>query len=61
MHLKNNLKKYIDAGYPIIYINSFEEVKTDGIIQEAMGGREGLEVCEAEVVNVRSASSWKMR
>ena len=43
MHLKNNLKKYIDAGYPIIYINSFEEVKTDGIIQEAMGGREGLE------------------
>ncbi len=43
MKLKNQLIKYIDAGYPIIYINSFEEVKTDGIIKEVMGGREGLE------------------
>ncbi|MCM1508345.1 MAG: AAA family ATPase [Ruminococcus flavefaciens] len=41
--LKNQLIKYVDAGYPIIYINSFEEVKTDGIIMEVMGGREGLE------------------
>ncbi len=43
MKLKNQLIKYADAGYPIIYINSFEEVKTDGIIKEVMGGREGLE------------------
>lgn len=43
MKLKDNLIKYADAGYPIIYINSFEEVKTDGIIKEVMGGREGLE------------------
>lgn len=43
MNLKDNLIKYVDAGYPIIYINSFEEVKTDGIIKEVMGGREGLE------------------
>lgn len=43
MKLKNQLIKYVDAGYPIIYINSFEEVKTDGIIKEVMGGREGLE------------------
>lgn len=41
--LKSELINYIDAGYPIIYINSFEEVKTDGIIREVMGGREGLE------------------
>lgn len=41
--LKNQLIKYVDAGYPIIYINSFEEVKTDGIVKEVMGGREGLE------------------
>lgn len=40
MKLKNQLIKYVDAGYPIIYINSFEEVKTDGIIKEVMGGRE---------------------
>lgn len=43
MSVKNELMKYIDAGYPIIYINSFEEVKTDRIIEEVMGGREGLE------------------
>ncbi len=43
MKLKDNLIKYVDAGYPIIYVNSFEEFKTDGIIKEVMGGREGLE------------------
>lgn len=43
MKLKDNLIRYADAGYPIIYINSFEEIKTDGIIKEVMGGREGLE------------------
>ena len=43
MNLKRRLIKYADAGYPIIYINTFEEVKTDAIIQEAMGGREGIE------------------
>lgn len=43
MKIKNQLIKYADAGYPIIYINSFEEFKTDGIIKEVMGGREGLE------------------
>lgn len=43
MKLKDSLIKYVDASYPIIYINSFEEVKTDGIIKEVMGGREGLE------------------
>ena len=43
MSLKDKLIKYVDAGYPIIYINTFEEFKTDGIIREVMGGREGLE------------------
>lgn len=43
MKLKDRLIRYADAGYPIIYINSFEEVKTDSIIKEVMGGREGLE------------------
>lgn len=43
MKLKEQLIKYADAGYPIIFINSFEEIKTDAIIKEVMGGREGLE------------------
>ena len=43
MKIKDQLIKYIDSGFPIIYINSFEETKTDTVIQEAMGGRKGLE------------------
>ena len=43
MNLKTKLINYLDAGYPILYINSFEEIKTDAIIREAVGGREILE------------------
>lgn len=43
MKIKDELIKYADAGYPIIYINSFEEIKTDAIIRDVMGGRKGLE------------------
>ena len=43
MSLKSQLIKYMDAGYPMIYINTFEELKTDRIIKSVMGGREGLE------------------
>ncbi|WP_044973335.1 AAA family ATPase [Ruminococcus sp. HUN007] len=32
MTLKNNLRQYIDAGYPILYIDAYEEIKTDEII-----------------------------
>ncbi|MEE3403219.1 MAG: hypothetical protein VZR73_03960 [Acutalibacteraceae bacterium] len=43
MKIKDALIKYVDAGYPIIYINSFEETKTDAMIRDVMGGSEGLE------------------
>lgn len=43
MQINNKINSYIDAGFPIIYINSFEETKVDGIISSVMGGREGLE------------------
>ena len=36
MKLKEQLIKYVDAGYPIIFINSFEEIKTDAIIKETL-------------------------
>ena len=32
MNLKNNLRQYIDAGYPILYIDAYEEIKIDEII-----------------------------
>ena len=43
MSIKSELISYVDAGFPIVYINSFEEVKVDSIIRDVMGGRKGLE------------------
>ena len=43
MNVTRELIGYVDAGFPIIYINSFEENKVDKIIKEVMGGRKGLE------------------
>ncbi len=41
--LKSKLVRYIDAGFPIIYINTFEEDKVDSIIQEISLGKEVYE------------------
>lgn len=38
--LKFKLVRYIDAGFPIIYLNTFEEDKVDSIIQEISTGKE---------------------
>ena len=43
MKLEENLIRYIDAGFPIIYINSFEEIKIDAIIKTSACGRKILE------------------
>lgn len=43
MKLENNLIRYIDAGFPILYINSFEENKIDKIIKKSPSGRKILE------------------
>ena len=29
MTLKDNLSRYLDAGFPILYVNSFEEAKIE--------------------------------
>ena len=34
MSLKENLSRYLDAGFPILYINSFEESKIEETIKE---------------------------
>lgn len=41
--LKKKLVRYIDASFPIIYINSFEEEKVDKIIAEISEGKEVVE------------------
>lgn len=41
--LKSKLVRYIDAGFPIIYINTFEEDKVDNIIREISTGKEVYE------------------
>lgn len=43
MQIDKVLNSYLDAGFPIIYINSFEKTKVDNIISSVMGGRKGLE------------------
>lgn len=43
--LKDRLKQYRDAGYPIVFIESFEEDKADRIISE-IAAPEGLSVIE---------------
>lgn len=43
MNLKEELIKYLDAGYPILFINSYEEIKTDIIIRRTIGNRKILE------------------
>ena len=41
--VRDNLSKYIDAGFPILYIHTFEEEKVDGYIRSIAGRREVLE------------------
>lgn len=41
--LKSQLVRYMDAGFPIIYINTFEEDKVDTIISEIISGKEVYE------------------
>ena len=48
MKIDKELSSYVDSGFPIIYINSFEESKVDGIISSVMGGRKGYEWNGAE-------------
>lgn len=38
--LKTKLNRYIDAGFPIIYINTFEESKVDNLIKQIGVGNE---------------------
>ncbi len=39
MTLKENLSRYLDAGFPILYINSFEESKIEETIKEVADRR----------------------
>ena len=41
--VKDNLARYIDAGFPILYIHTFEEAKADELIKSAAGTSEVLE------------------
>ena len=34
MNIKDNLREYINAGYPILYINAYEEIKADSFIEK---------------------------
>ena len=37
--MKQKLARYLDAGFPILYINTFEEIKTEEYIRQVAAGR----------------------
>ena len=39
MALKDSIAKYMDAGYPMFYINTFEESKTESMLKSIADGR----------------------
>ena len=39
MTLRNTIEQYLDAGYPMFYINTFEEAKTEEMLKEIADGR----------------------
>lgn len=41
--VKQNLGSYIDAGFPILYIYTYEEAKADRYILDAAGRKKVLE------------------
>lgn len=43
MRLENKIVRYIDAGFPILYINSYEENKVDTVIKNSSAGRKIME------------------
>lgn len=43
MNIKDNLREYIDAGYPMLYINAYEEIKADTLIEKYSDGKHLVE------------------
>ena len=41
--VKEQLIRYMDAGFPILYLNTYEEEKADRIISSMAGGKRILE------------------
>ena len=39
MALRDSIEKYLDAGYPMFYINTYEEAKTEDILKKAADRR----------------------
>ena len=37
--LKESLVQYLDAGFPVIYINTYEEEKAESIVRSVIGGK----------------------
>ena len=56
--LQDKLNRYIDAGFPIIYLHSFEEEKCDDIIKQAVGNRKVMTWNEATGFFVNESTSY---
>ena len=61
MKLKDKLIRYVDAGFPILYINSYEENKIDNIIEKSAAGRKILEWNGARgFINFKTKNSFNL-
>ena len=43
VHLKDKVSHYIDAGFPVLYVHTYEEEKIDDILLEIAGDKEVYE------------------
>lgn len=50
MNLKEKLERYMDAGFPLIYLDTFEEDKADALIYSVAGNRK---IIEHSIKNLR--------
>ena len=56
MGLKRKINQYIDAGFPVLYINSFEDDKLDVMLKELGEGKDIVEWNAAMLIPNRSMS-----
>ncbi|MBP9625956.1 MAG: AAA family ATPase [Synergistaceae bacterium] len=59
VHLKDKVSHYIDAGFPVLYVHTYEEEKIDDILLEIAGDKEVYEWNETNgFIDFRTKTPW---
>ena len=56
MDIKEKIYRYMDAGFPLLYIHSFEEEKADALIRDVASGRK---IIEYSIRGIRTIKNHK--